>query len=185
VDSNVGGLIGKTDSSANEITSSYWDTSTSGQTSSAGGTGVTTLQMQTLETFTGWDISNKTENASTWYIDQGKDYPRLRVFLSSPDPSGGGGSTSSGPANLPEPLLSAIRHIHGISRGTGEGTPPTMFRDNGPSSDRRSGTGILSLFLVEGQGIRLPEGLPGVWDRFISEFEGSSDPEQLSGQGDE
>jgi len=53
--SDIGGLRGKGTSS---LTNSFWDTQTSGQGTSAGGTGKTTAQMKTKSTFTaaGWDF---------------------------------------------------------------------------------------------------------------------------------
>jgi len=52
-----GGLVGVGDIST---TDSFWDTQTSGQATSAGGTGKTTSQMKTLSTFTGtgWDFDD-------------------------------------------------------------------------------------------------------------------------------
>jgi len=61
--------------------SSFWDIQTSGQTKSAGGTGKTTAQMHAVKTFlaAGWDFVGETANGAddTWWIDEGKDYPRL------------------------------------------------------------------------------------------------------------
>ena len=51
-----GGLIGTSGGGA--ITSSYWDINTSGQATSAGGTGKTTAEMKTQSTFVGWDFVN-------------------------------------------------------------------------------------------------------------------------------
>ena len=54
------------------ITNSFWDTQTSGQTSSAGAaTGKTTAQMKTLSTFTdaGWDFEIETTNGTNDYWD--------------------------------------------------------------------------------------------------------------------
>jgi len=67
-DMEVGGLVGG-DSSA--VYNSFWDTQTSGQLTSAGGTGKTTVQMQMLSTFTstGWDFWN------LWTICEGMNYP--------------------------------------------------------------------------------------------------------------
>jgi hypothetical protein len=52
---HVGGLMGRNQGT---VSSSFWDTQTSGQGSSAGGTGKTTAQMMDIDTFTGagWDI---------------------------------------------------------------------------------------------------------------------------------
>jgi hypothetical protein len=68
--SEVGGLVGSLGSGT--VTASYWDTETSGQTSSAGGTGRITAQMQNQTTFSGWDFS------SVWNIFEGEYYPFLR-----------------------------------------------------------------------------------------------------------
>lgn len=67
----VGGLIG---SKAGGVYNCFWDTMTSGQTRSGGGTGLTTTEMQTAETFYTWISCS--DNA-VWTIDEGKDYPRL------------------------------------------------------------------------------------------------------------
>jgi hypothetical protein len=70
----VGGLVGKNEGSL--ITASFWDTQTSGQPTSAGGTGKTTAQMKTLSTFTSasWDFVN------AWGIGNGQTYPYLKTF---------------------------------------------------------------------------------------------------------
>jgi hypothetical protein len=67
----VGGLVGQFD--YGPITNSYWDINTSGKSTSAGGTGKTTAEMQTLSTFVsaGWDFGTP-----IWvYYTNG--YPRL------------------------------------------------------------------------------------------------------------
>ena len=57
----IGGLVGD----GMTATSCFWDTQTSGQTSSSGGTGKTTAEMQTLATFldAGWDFPMKPNGA--------------------------------------------------------------------------------------------------------------------------
>jgi len=59
----------------------FWDTQTSGQATSAGGTGKTTAEMQMAKTFleAGWDFVGETANGTKdiWWINEGKDYPRL------------------------------------------------------------------------------------------------------------
>ena len=54
---SAGGLVERIDG-ASVITDSFWDTETSGQATSAGGTGKTTAEMKTEATFTGagWDF---------------------------------------------------------------------------------------------------------------------------------
>lgn len=59
-----GGLTG---ASGGSVTSSYWDTQTSGITTSYGGTGKTTAQMKTQSTFTGWDFTVETANGTNDY----------------------------------------------------------------------------------------------------------------------
>jgi hypothetical protein len=72
--SDVGGLVGHNDEQYGVVTASFWDIDTSGQTTSAGGTGLTTAEMQLMSTFTdaGWDFTTP-----VWTIDEGVDYPRL------------------------------------------------------------------------------------------------------------
>jgi len=67
--SAVGGLVG--DNRWGKVTVSFWDIQTSGQTTSAGGMGKTTAEMQTASTFIGWGCN------AVWTIDDGNDYPRL------------------------------------------------------------------------------------------------------------
>ncbi len=69
---NIGGLIG--DNYDGLVQSSFWDTETSGQITSAAGIGLTTSQMQTKNTFTdaGWDFDE------VWDIAENQTYPFLR-----------------------------------------------------------------------------------------------------------
>ncbi len=79
----IGGLVGfkSLDVPDDPVTASFWDTETSGQAESAGGTGKTTAEMQTSSTFigAGWDFAGETANGAEdiWWILEGKDYPRL------------------------------------------------------------------------------------------------------------
>ena len=70
----VGGLVGY--DYFGTVTASFWDIDTSGQAISAGGTGKTTVQMQTQSTFTdaGWDF------VEIWGIGENQTYPYLRVY---------------------------------------------------------------------------------------------------------
>ncbi len=69
-----GGLVGYSGGEVAGVMDSFWDIQTSGLTTSAGGTGKTTAEMQTRSTFTdaGWDFTTP-----VWTIDEGVDYPRL------------------------------------------------------------------------------------------------------------
>jgi hypothetical protein len=80
-DYNVGGLVGE---SWGTVTNSFWDTETSGQATSDGGTGKTTAQMQDIVTFSGatWDIIAVADpvirNLSyIWNIVDDETYPFL------------------------------------------------------------------------------------------------------------
>ncbi|MEA1972474.1 MAG: GLUG motif-containing protein, partial [Candidatus Cloacimonadota bacterium] len=74
---SVGGLVGYNNG---PISNSFWDTQTSGQTNSDGGTGKTTAEMQTLSTFTdaGWDFAGETDNGTEdhWFMPE-NSYPEL------------------------------------------------------------------------------------------------------------
>jgi len=74
----VGGLVGL---NQNTVTLSCWNVSTSGQTTSSGGAGLTTSEMQIESIFTnsGWDFMDEAENGTEdiWWIIEGQDYPRL------------------------------------------------------------------------------------------------------------
>lgn len=75
----VGGLVGY--DYFGTVTASFWDIDTSGQATSAGGTGKTTAEMQTQSTFTdaGWDFVGESVNGTEdiWTIHDGQDYPKL------------------------------------------------------------------------------------------------------------
>ena len=75
----VGGLVG--DNPWGEAINCFWDTDTSGQTQSDGGTGKTTVEMQTISTFleAGWDFVGEAENGTEdiWSICEGTNYPRF------------------------------------------------------------------------------------------------------------
>lgn len=88
------GLVGYNDSGT--VSNSFWDTETSGQTTSQGGTGKTTIEMQTESTYTsvGWDFT------SVWGIDGSNNggYPYLgwQDYTDFPGGQGtdvGGGTT--------------------------------------------------------------------------------------------
>jgi hypothetical protein len=69
----VGGLVG---GNLGAVRASFWDIQTSGQTESAGGTGLTTAEMQKAGTFRDacWYTC---AGLWIWTIDEGRDYPRL------------------------------------------------------------------------------------------------------------
>ncbi|CAK4869397.1 unnamed protein product [Aphanomyces euteiches] len=66
-----GGLIGDKAGIA-AVTSSYWNTVTSGRNTSAGGSGKTTAEMKRKATYVGWDFTN------TWGLIEEATYPLQR-----------------------------------------------------------------------------------------------------------
>jgi len=82
---NFGGLVGRNYYGTGEgtVSNSFWDTGTSGQATSDGGTGKTTTEMQYIATFSGaaWDICavnpSQTNPAYIWNIVNNVTYPFL------------------------------------------------------------------------------------------------------------
>ncbi|MBN1126386.1 MAG: hypothetical protein JXA82_15380 [Sedimentisphaerales bacterium] len=76
--SRTGGLVGV--DLYGTINKSFWDVDISGQLDSAGGTGLTTDQMQQIDTFLeeGWDFTDEIANGTCdyWQISE-DEYPRL------------------------------------------------------------------------------------------------------------
>ena len=81
-DSDVGGLVGY-NCGDGTVSNSFWDTETSGQATSDGGSGKTTEEMMDFDTFdgVGWDITTvdpgETNPAYTWNIVDTVTYPFL------------------------------------------------------------------------------------------------------------
>jgi hypothetical protein len=74
----VGGFIGANGSTL--INNCFWDTQTSGQSSSDGGIGKSTAEMKIQSTFTGWDFTNETVHGTSnfWRMcNDGVDYPKF------------------------------------------------------------------------------------------------------------
>jgi len=80
-DAHVGGLVGSNNGAI--VSNSFWDTQTSGQATSDGGTGENTTQMMDIATFSdaAWNITavalNETNLAYIWNIVNGLTYPFL------------------------------------------------------------------------------------------------------------
>jgi filamentous hemagglutinin family protein len=84
--SNLGGLVGLWSAGAG-ITSSFWDTTTTGQASSSGGgLGMTTAQMQQQTNFTSATAANGNVNpgwdfTTVWRMYDGHTYPLLKALM--------------------------------------------------------------------------------------------------------
>ncbi|APM41410.1 GLUG motif-containing protein [Clostridium kluyveri] len=74
----IGGIAGRnTDTDGSIVSNSYWDKEASGISTSAGGTGLTTVQMKTPSSFVDWD-TQVLDNGVTkvWKLKEG-EYPKL------------------------------------------------------------------------------------------------------------
>jgi filamentous hemagglutinin family protein len=128
---NVGGLIGNTVGSSSTVINSYWDNVTSGRATSAGGTGLTTAQMKTEDSFSGWDF------ATTWGITPGITYPYLLWQSPGADP------IPSGADPIPSGIISAQGIIGNsvadgntaVALGTAGGMVTIETLDKGSSDD--------------------------------------------------
>ena len=84
VNTMLGGLVGNIGRGGATVTNSYWDTETTGQSSSDGGTGYTTTQLQTPTGYTGiyanWNVNvdGVTGNDNPWAFGTDSQYPVLR-----------------------------------------------------------------------------------------------------------
>ena len=85
---NVGGLVGKDSTnlnSMNTVSHSYWNTETSGQISSDGGTGKTTAELVTPTGYAGiyatWNLDLDDDNTKDdpWEFGNTNEYPMLRA----------------------------------------------------------------------------------------------------------
>ena len=81
---SAGGLVGIKHRDA-RVTASYWDTATSGQSASRGGTGKTTAELQTPTGYSGiyadWnvDVDGVTGDDDPWHFGTTSQYPVLKV----------------------------------------------------------------------------------------------------------
>jgi len=85
-DQDVGGLVGR--NGDDEVSACFWDIEVSGQTTSDGGVGKTTLEMHDPNTFidAGWDFAGESGGpGDIWAEPEGGGYPVL-VWQISPPP---------------------------------------------------------------------------------------------------
>ena len=96
----VGGLVGNGDLNYTE-SSCFWDIDTSGQSTSCGGVGKTSVEMQKAGTFldAGWDFVGEGENGlhETWQMPDGGGCPVLAVFNGYAPPQLQGEGTRENP----------------------------------------------------------------------------------------
>jgi hypothetical protein len=107
---NVGGLVGYI---AGNVSASFWDTQTSGQATSAGGTGLTTAEMNDPNTFinAGWNFTVASDGpGGIWAEPEGGGYPILWWQLPPNLPAFSGGT---GEPNNPY-LISTAKELNSI-----------------------------------------------------------------------
>ncbi|MEK5040811.1 DUF4073 domain-containing protein [Sporosarcina sp. FSL K6-3457] len=106
----VGGLVGLGHGLVDNVTSSYWDNETTGQTTSFASDdlfGKTTTEMMQQATFVDWDFGG------TWEINEGTSYPTLKF------------QDSTGGADTVAPVLTA-----GTAERTSDATATVKFTSN-------------------------------------------------------
>jgi hypothetical protein len=108
----VGGLVAWR-SDASDVSRCFWDVESTGASRSDGGIGLTTAQMQDIQTFlnNGWDFLGERSNGTgdTWRMPEGGGYPELAVFWAGYQPhrlSGSGTSDDPYTIATPEDLAS-------------------------------------------------------------------------------
>jgi len=103
---DIGGLVGSNNGDKDTVRNCFWDIQTSEQSTSAGGKGKTTSEMQIESTFTdaGWDFVGESKNGTEdiWRFYEGTNYPRLAweeepIEPVEPPPYGGGTGTAANP----------------------------------------------------------------------------------------
>jgi filamentous hemagglutinin family protein len=76
----AGGLVGRNEGT---VADSYWDTESTGQATSAGGTGLTSAAMELAGSFAGWDTATGGGSHAVWRIYEGHTTPLLRAFMTA------------------------------------------------------------------------------------------------------
>ena len=121
--SHIGGLVGH--NNAGTVSDSYWDTTTSGTTTSSEGTGKTTSELQSPTDYTGiyaaWnlDLDDDSTADDPWDFGTSSQYPRLKGSVrASPTPT----STPS-PMETPTPTPTATPTVTLTPTGTPTATP--------------------------------------------------------------
>ena len=154
----VGGFVGY---NFNRVTDCFWDMETSGQSSSNGGTGKTTIDMQISATFNAWN----NQGNNRWTIDEGNDYPRLWWENAS------GHVIVPTFATNPNPIDGVIHEDTWVNLSWNAGdyavTHDVYFGDNfedvnSRAEDTFQGNQTETVFVVDFNGFAYPDGLlPG------------------------
>lgn len=118
--STSGGFIGAQPQGTATVSNSFWNTTVSGYSTTAGdhGTGKTTAELKTLSTFigAGWDIVNAFDASNVWGMcpEVNDGYPFLQVLtpagatctqVAPSDTSGDAPTNSNAPSSTPAPTI--------------------------------------------------------------------------------
>lgn len=120
---NLGGLVGQNDTGG-DVLFSFWDIETSGQTTSDGGMGKTSSEMQNIQTYwdAGWDFADEIENGTSevWQIPEIGGYPLLAILSGHTSPQLQGFGTPEDPYIISDAfkLGAMIYHPHAHYRLT-------------------------------------------------------------------
>ncbi|MEI7689293.1 MAG: GLUG motif-containing protein, partial [Candidatus Nomurabacteria bacterium] len=117
------------------VTSSYWDTETSGQSSSAGGTGMTSLDMSAQSTFSGWDFG------SIWKSPLNTTSSKVVLDKGLISSTGTGDNYFAGNVGLGILVPQAKLDVSGKAHFSNDALTPTLKAQTLPST---SGTAITS-----------------------------------------
>ncbi|MBN1340880.1 MAG: VCBS repeat-containing protein [Bacteroidales bacterium] len=151
--SGVGGFLGSL--SGGTVTGCFWDTETSGQATSAAGTGLPTAAMKTESTFTnaGWDFAHEYPNGTNdyWVIEgtANNGYPILGSWMlaniSTEEVTNIATTSANCGGNVEAEGLFSTVSARGVVWGTAEN--PTLQACEGFTSDG-TGTGTFSSVLT-------------------------------------
>ncbi|WP_135548735.1 S-layer homology domain-containing protein [Paenibacillus cymbidii] len=143
-----GGLIGQKADSGVTVTGSYWDMTASGQPGSAGDseTGKNTDEMQTRETYAGWDW------AATW-LQQPGHYPHLQWTAPGSRPTG---LTLTGADHIAEnvPIGTTVGMLDAIDPDLGDALTYSFVSANIDSGLNASVDDDNASFVIDGEALK-------------------------------
>ncbi|HEY0664521.1 MAG TPA: MBG domain-containing protein, partial [Gallionella sp.] len=116
----IGGVVG---SNSGAVSSSFWNTGTVGTLLTAAGSntgtltnvvGLTTAQMMSMSSFTGWNIANTGGAGMVWRIYEGSTMPLLTIFLKQLTISSDGQNATYAGSAYTGGLLNPVYTVDGV-----------------------------------------------------------------------